>query len=267
MVATAQYFCYVEPSRLSLVGNNSVSLAIPLSSDLTSDLEVVDREKFIKYIEQFLQANTVPVGSVTFLLAPEQLFEQDLSVAQKDIDILAQKFIDTVPFETIASKRISVGGKLRLVTANQDIIDVLKKAFEKKGFIVVAFVPYTIIQATVPELVQSIEPNIIFSKLDSFRQYNLIVDIIRPTTFEKKTGLKGRRDMILLGVFGVLMAVLLILVMSTYVFAPKPKIVLPPGPIPTRALVFPTQKVSSQSSQQIGPTISVNQGSSRVVTP
>lgn len=259
MAATAQYFCYVETNKLSLIGNNGISLVIPLSSDLVSDLEVVDREKLIAFVGQLLQANAVPVGSVSFLLAPENLFEQDLSaVAPKDVDVFSQKFLDSVPFETVASKRISVEGKLRLVAANKDVIDGMQKAFEKKGFTAVCFVPYTVIQATVPELAQSVEPNTIFSKLESFKQYSLTEDIIRPTNFEKKTGLKGRRDMILLAVFGVLMVILVIMVLSSMVFAPPPKKITPVQVSqPAKALVFPTT-TSSESGQQAIPSRVIN---------
>ncbi|HYK08693.1 MAG TPA: hypothetical protein VEW42_04310 [Candidatus Eisenbacteria bacterium] len=241
MPASAQYFCYVESNRLSLFGNNGVTLAVPIAPDVMSDLEVVSREKLIAYIGQFLQANAVPAGVITFLLAPEGLFEQDLSaVAPKDVDVFAQKFLDSIPFETVASKRITVGGKLRLVASNKDVIDGLKKAFEKKGFTPVAYVPYTVIQATVPELANALDQNVIFGKLDSFKQYSLVEDIIRPTTFEKKTGLKGRRDMMLLAVFGVLMIILVVMVLVNFVFT-KPKTVVPEvGPLPTRVLVFPT---------------------------
>src|SRR5258706_4199359 len=124
------------------------------------DLEVVNREKLIAYVGQFLQANSVPAGVITFLLAPESLFEQDLStIAPKDVDVFAQKFLDSVPFETVASKRIVVNGKLRVVAANKDVIDGLKKAFEKKGFTPIAYVPYTVIQATVPELANALDQN------------------------------------------------------------------------------------------------------------
>src|SRR4029079_17052002 len=98
MPASAQYFCYVESSRLSLFGNNGVTLAIPIAPDIMSDLELVSREKLIAYLGQVLQANAVPVGAVTFLLAPEGLFEQDLSAVQpKDVDAFVQKFTDSVP--------------------------------------------------------------------------------------------------------------------------------------------------------------------------
>lgn len=270
MTATAQYFCYVEPNKLSLIGNNGISVAIPLSVELMTDLEIVDREKLIAFIGQFLQANNVPIGAVTFLLAATNLFEQDLSaVAPKDLDVAAQKFSDSVPFESVASKRILVGDKLRLIAANRDVLDALKKAFEKKGFVAQACVPYTVIQVLVPELAQSIDPPLLFSKLDSFRQYSLVSqDIIIPTAFEKKTGLKGRRDMILISVFGVLMLFLLYLVLVTYVFVPKPQKVVPPAvvPAPTRPLVFPTQE-ATQSSQVVSPTVLPKPSGSRVITP
>lgn len=250
MVSSAQYFCYVEPNRLSLVGNNAVSLVIPLASDLVSDLEMVDREKLIAFVGQLLQANSILPGSVTFLLAPENLFEQDLSaVAPKDVDTFVQKFTDSVPFETVASKRISVEGKLRLVAANKDIIDGIEKAFEKKGFTTSSFVPYTVIQATIPELAQSVDPGIIFSKLDSFRQYSFTEDIVKPTNFEKKTGLKGRRDMILLGVFGVLMVILVFMVLFNFVFVQKPAPVVQPTTNQNKPVVFPTQPQATQSGQ------------------
>lgn len=250
MPATAQYFCYVESNRLSLFGNNGLSLAIPIAPDIMSDLELVDREKLLTYVGQFLQANAVFAGTITFLLSPEGLFEQDLSaIAPKDVDTFAQKFLDSVPFETVVSKRIVVGGKLRLVAANKDVLEGLKKAFERKGFTPVAYVPYTVVQATVPELANSLDQNIIFGKLDSFKQYSLTEEIIRPTNFEKKTGLKGRRDIVLLGVFGVLVVVLLVMVASTFTSTPKPKSIVQPTTTQTNPVIFPTQSQATPSSQ------------------
>lgn len=255
-----QYFCFVEANKLTLMSSVGVSLQLAFPADVVSDLEVISREKCAALLEQFLQSSAIAPGPILLLLAPHMLFEQDLSTtAPGGLDQIAQTFIDSVPFENVLSKRLMVNGKLRLVCVNKEYIDVLQRTFDKKGFTVHGVVPYTCIQVTVPELAVTINPVVIFSKFDSFRVFSLTVPgIIPPTAFEKKTGLRGQRDMLLIGVFGVLLLILFYLLLTTFVFAPsvakkvKPRIV----PVKSKPLIFPTVSAtqSGKATESAAPT-------------
>ncbi|HEX7042245.1 MAG TPA: hypothetical protein VF189_03255 [Patescibacteria group bacterium] len=264
MAAQLLAFAYIENNSLTFVGNNGGTFQLSIPTDVVRDLEVLDRDKLTMLVAQFLQANSLQPCPVVFLLSPNITFAQDIGQAQpQEVEVIIEKFLDTIPFENVGSKRVVIAGKTKVVGANKELYNTIKLAYEKGGFSVLAVVPFVLLQSTIPELATTVEPNAVFSKFDSLKQYNIISqEIIRPQNQEApKKGLKGRRDMMLLGIFGMLMLVLIYMVLANTVFAPKAPVQnIPAGPLPSRALIFPTSTPAASPS-------GILQGQNRPIQP
>jgi len=262
---TGFYYAGIQPM---------LTLAFP--PDTISDQEVLSREKLTNLVAAFVETNKIEPSNLVIVFAPTLSYQKDyegsIPLTEKDNQDI-RDFFEIVPFENVASKTYKLGKKTIALAVNKDILDSLKEAFEKWKFTVIAAVPYAVISEIIPELAQNVDFDLMFSRFDPMRQYNMI-DSAQPQSpgralapGETEKPKNNTRTFALLGVFGLLFAVLLFMVLSNYVFPKKqnPGINNPSRiPLPTASLsnlspgneatgdakVIPIQTATSSQSAQ-----------------
>src|SRR5690348_5274760 len=103
MAARLTGFCYIEPNKLTFIGSTlETPIVLPFSPDLVVDLEVVNRDKLVTLVAQFVKAHQIEPATLALILAPTVTFDRDLSnIAPTSLTTEEQKFKDTVPFEAV----------------------------------------------------------------------------------------------------------------------------------------------------------------------
>lgn len=208
---------YITASKLFWYGEHFSSLMQQvLPQDIMSDLEIMDPDKLAVVVGEFLLHNNVKEGEITVILSTEVTFEKEFidDNALKDGLIL---FLDQVPFEKVAHRVYYVNKKIKVVAVNQEYCMALRHILIEARCIPTAFIPFTILQDTLPELQSGIDLRIMLAKLDVIRQYNLFVeeDASQNITRTTKQTNEKNRLYLLIGMFGLLLTVLVIVFIVT----------------------------------------------------
>lgn len=244
---------YLEGHRAIFYGGNvinMISLEWPL--DVIKDLEVLNKEKLATLIQAFVQSNNIVPCSVLIVLSQAVTFEKDLQESpSEDQDREMQKFIDVVPFEEVISRIIKLEKKWKIVAINKELYEPIRDAFEKQGFLIISVVPASVLQETMPELVENLDFSIILSKADDIKQYSLLIaEEPQNTTYETKKTWKNKRTLLLLGIFGLLLLILLVLIFTSVLSGPSPKkIINKPTPTIPAGYLNPSPLTSEVSTQ------------------
>lgn len=246
-MAKQTYLLYIEPSRLFFyVGASGAVLQVPVPWEIMHDMEIVDKNKFATLLQIFIKNNAIVPGSLALALSPQITFEATIpaeltSEQQKE---LLQKFLDTVPFQNVASQLGKLDNTSKVIAANKDLIEFLRNAFEKEKFTVPLAIPVSALQVAAPELQTNLDMGTILNKADLVHQYNLIAQAA-PAALQQNSAkapeqppLKNKQTLALLGVFGALMVVLIIMVFTVLIPQSKPvkrtpQTALPAVPTPT----------------------------------
>lgn len=128
------------------------------TSDLISNLDVVNRGQFVSLISTFIQINKIIGSSLAVILSDNVIYAKDLvRSVPKPIqtqglkagvnsdkghdEAEVQSFLEDVPFEEILAKVIKTGDVNKIVAANKDLVMDVADAFRTKGSTVETIVP------------------------------------------------------------------------------------------------------------------------------
>jgi hypothetical protein len=229
--------------------------------DIVHDLDVVNKELLENILKIFIDSNKIIPCNLVITLSDSVCFVQDFELpidsttsaeqnkAQPKNDSLArrksemrekiEKFLEHVPFEDVASQRISIPNGARIYATNQDLFEVIKTVFEQKGFYVDAVVPGAVIGNNFSSL-EGITPtsaNSILQALPLFKKNNMLIQqphaVEKPKIDEKdenvanieiaeseavkktKPKTNKKRLVLLSGVFGFLIILLVVVYISS----------------------------------------------------
>ena len=163
-----------------------------------------------------------------------------------------EKFIEIVPFQETESKKIIIDKKSKIVVINREFCEMFKNAFERLGFSILAVVPVSVLQETIPELSNNLDLNIILSRTEFIKQFSILTKQETRKAVKEETQKKEQnKKMLFLSVFvGISIMVLIVLIFTNVLAkpAPKPKTIknTAPKPSPT-ASIESTLKSSSPS--------------------
>lgn len=218
---------YLEENRAVFYGSNIPQiLSLDLPVEVVNDLEVIDKEKLSSLLQSFIQSNKIEPANLIILLSTAVTFEKDFQdFSSEELDEETQKFIELVPFQEIESKKIKIDKKWKVVVINKDFCNAFKSGLEKQGFTVTAFIPASVLQETMPELASNLDLNIILNKIELVKQYSILskqeTTRVLKTEIQKKQ--QNKKMLVLYAIFGFLLLILIILILTNVMSKPSPK--------------------------------------------
>lgn len=222
-------------------------LQLDIPREVFSNMEIINRNKMEALINSFIISNKIPPSSLIIALSSNIVFEKDfLPSAKSDEEI--QKFLDLVPFEEPVNQRFNFAGRIKVVAANKEIIDLIQGVFMKNNSEIVGAFPLSFLQIVAPELTKNIDLKVILGKADDIKLYNFLKiqkNAYKPKPEETK---KSKRLYVLVGLFVILMFVMIILLYQTLFSQPKPSNILPKPVVKTTPIFTAPTTLSSPSA-------------------
>jgi hypothetical protein len=190
---------YYDPRR-----PNIVFFSYPPNT--VKDLEVLLGAKEILEgsITNFVTQNKIGPCQIVFLLSEticfERYFPDDSEYSRR---IEAEKFLEAVPFESLAHRRFAQSKGFKVVACNRSFYETIKGPFEKLGFTTSAVIPAAVFGLKLTD--DNFTPVIakqMLRKLDSVRQYNFLTE--RSDEFPSFEEEKEKQKITKLRLFGLI---------------------------------------------------------------
>lgn len=212
---------FVDRNTLSyFTKSNQPPTILELTQDVVKDMEIVSPEKFINALAYWMDNNKIMECDLVVVVSENVYFEhaaQSLASSDEDEKEI-ELFLGTVPFEQPVSRIIQDGASKRAVVLSRDYYDLLLEFLEKRYFRVLALFPASLLNIKSPE---ELKVDQLIKNLDDYRKYNFLSDFERrfvPQSFIAKNTPRDTKNLkIMLGLFGILMAVLGVLIYLTFI--------------------------------------------------
>jgi len=210
---------YIDTNHAYFFGSNiATMLKLSFGTESVGELEIIDKEKFYNLIQTFIKSNNIHPSNILIILSTSVTFEKDLSkIPFQEQDKHVQNFLEVVPFESTLNKVFKHENKTQAIAVNKDFLDVVKNNFEQQKFSFIGAVPGLILQENIPEFAKELNLNTVLNKIDVIKQYNLLntEETTRKIDSRNNDPLKRYRLLILVGVFGILITILVVLIFQT----------------------------------------------------
>lgn len=213
----------VGKSTLQLVGLGEEKIeTISMPAEIINNMEVVDKDKLYTLITEWLKQRPHEMAEIIWLLSPDICFEHTLTSNEQDkIDSETLQFLDSVPFEEVLSRIYKPLEWRQIIAVNKDLIMSLIQGFSLHGYTTKVVVPSRLIQADLI-LTAEIERNAIKHSSELLKE-SLVsppspIENAPITSSQTSTqGVKPKSTLpLLLGVFGVLLAILAFVIYLNY---------------------------------------------------
>lgn len=162
---------YFYESGLTLV----VSLAFLATS--VKDMDVINSVSLFNQINGFVEQYQLAPASILIILSPNITFEKDFTDMSKEtMKEEIEKFIDTVPFESVLAKEYPNEKGAKVIAGNDDLYREIKIGFEKVSFFVENVVPYQMLgqdQAFISNMTTE-NANQLLKRLDHLKQFSMV---------------------------------------------------------------------------------------------
>jgi hypothetical protein len=149
-------------------------LSLKFSSDLVTNLEIVNASGLSALIRQFIEANKIKPGNAVFILSENVYFEKNYPgpalPAQKEMD----DFVDSIPLSAVSSKIFHLGNEFKQIIINRDFYESLRRGFEELGFKVTAIVPWFAMGPTTSAEFTADTCRVIYKKMDQIISDSII---------------------------------------------------------------------------------------------
>ncbi len=235
MVKKESAVIYIDKDKMLFYvkeAQNVLELSLP--ADVISNLEIINTDKLGELVDKFFQSATLKDKEfdAVAVFSSNITFDRELEEnTSKFVYEEQQKFLDTVPFENILSNSFRIGKKTKIAAVNKDFYDDFRQVLEKNKVHITLALPMSILSEVNPELKNKIDLALIESKAESYKQYSLI-DFSEFNAGDESTTPIGpiginikKKDLrlyALLGIFGTLLVILIIMVYSTFFSQPNP---------------------------------------------
>lgn len=196
--------------------SNIISLAFLETS--VKDMDVINSTSLFNQIKGFVEQYHLTPSTISIILSPNITFEKDFvglnhELAHEEVD----KFIETVPFESVLVKEYPIENGTKVITANDDLYKELKLGFEKVSFSLEDVIPFQMLgqdQGLIKNLTLE-NANQLLKKIDRFKQYSMaliVKDKIIIHNPGKKTDTSKKKNntrlYAMIGIFIILFAIL-----------------------------------------------------------
>lgn len=254
---------YIDRNRIDLAVQGSDSIrSCNITSNLVQDLELQNEAELEKLIAAFVTQNKISPSYFVTVLSHNVLFEKDIvNLTGSQAESVHFEFVGNVPFENTISKMYKTVNGYRTVVMNNDYYLSVKTALIKLGFIADAVVPDFILGQEIAQKTSLDLPTVkyVLQKFDSLRQQSLIsqenvMQKNEQQSMSQPEGVKKSQLPLLLGVFGILIIVLVIVVLMQSPSEPVKKSTSLP-----KQIILPT--ITPIASASATPTIIVSPAS------
>ena len=172
------------------IPNFSSILEFRFLPEFIRDLDVYNKELLFNLLDLFIKNNKIPPTSFVIVIADSASIIKDfLTTPQPNLEEAkkqADEFLEHIPFEEVASKKILIRNGIRAYAANKDLYEVMREFLTHVGSEVIYVLPGTIIG---PELHPSLDANginAILKKYPTLKEYNLTTQPVLHLTTNKK---------------------------------------------------------------------------------
>lgn len=205
---------------------NIISMAFLPTS--VRDMDVINAAQLAAQIKTFVEQYQIPPSTITIILSPNITFEKDVvGLAIEEQEETAKKFNETIPFDSVLSKKYPIEKGIKVIGVNEDLIEEIKSSFEKCSFILDSVVPYQILGAD-QAFIQSMTVeniNLFLKRTVRLRQFSILITekekvVTQPTiskgqvSQQQKPRKNNTRLFVMAGVFIVLIAILAFLLIK-----------------------------------------------------
>lgn len=164
---------------------NVITLAF--SEGSVKDMDVISGSTLEEQIKSFIEQYHIAPASITMVISPNITFEKDFPEAPvEELSEQIKKFVDTVPFERVLSKKYTIDKGVKVIGCNEDLYLELKQSFEKNGFSIDNIIPYQVLGVDQP-LIQNLTT-------DNASQFLKRVGNLRQITMLDIEKVKGQID-------------------------------------------------------------------------
>jgi hypothetical protein len=265
---------YLDRNQISFYSAGETNVySCSIAPTALNDLEVKNDKEIISIISQFISQNKLPPALFITILSHNVVFEKDIvGIPESQANDAASEFINTVPFENVISKVTTIPNGYRVVVINSDYFETISQVFEQHGFQSEAALADYSLGPDIP-LLNSLDLNTakyILQKFDMLKTQSILPshdaqkqpqDVDETSSNLPQPQQKSPLPL-LLSVFGALILILLVLVITQFLKKPSkpapalPKQVIVPTPTPVSApstspSIFPTLSPTATKSALI----------------
>jgi hypothetical protein len=204
---------------------NIISLAFLPTS--VRDMDIINSAQLAAQIKTFVEQYQIPPSTISIILSPNITFEKDIvGVTLEEQEEIAKKFIDTIPFDSVLTKKYPIEKGIKVLGINEDLANEIKSGFEKCLFIVDSVVPYQVMGAD-QAFIQNMTPDNIIQLLRKsvhLKQLSMLVtekERVTITTIPKpqtqspqKPKNSNTRLFVMAGIFALLIGFLVFLLIK-----------------------------------------------------
>lgn len=205
----------VTRNSLQIVGLGEDKVqTLPIPPNIMNNMEIIYKDGLYTLITDWLKQRVYANTGIIWLLSPDICFEHTLSTGESSkVDSEMLQFLDSVPFEDILSRVYKPLEWRQIVAVNKDLVMTLIQAFSLHGYSTKVVVPSRQVQAEstlTPEIAHlaikhaaELERESLVSAPNPIEYKPISSPGQAPESPKPKSSLP-----LLLGVFGVLLAIL-----------------------------------------------------------
>lgn len=221
---------YLDRDRFDFFDSGSGRiLTFPFQPNAISSLDIVNQQELENQIKVFIDQFKISPANLVIILSQNVLFEKDfVKIPIEEQTPAIEKFLDVVPFDSLATKLIPIHDGVRISAVNKALCDGISLSLEKVGFTTEGIVPYEELQPEIAQATALDGPtlSVILKKLDSIKSFSFAVSSkipnktktnspTQPSTKKITTDMPSKGRIILLGgVFLVLIIVLVFVIIN-----------------------------------------------------
>ncbi len=140
---------FVDRNRLQFYGSRLPAiLTLEIPPTLSKDLDIVTKDGFYTFVNQWVKQNNLSGAHLFFVLSPMTYFERVITATEEsrqETEILS--FYNCVPFEDLATRVLTIDGKKHAIAVNRDFVEGIRHAFMLQGYHVTAVIPAVLLGA------------------------------------------------------------------------------------------------------------------------
>lgn len=211
---------FVDRNRFQFYGANLSGVEIlDVPETSVRDLDIVNRDALYTLVKQWLKNHTLPSVQLVLIFAQSSYFEKTFpneDAAQLETDII--KFFDAVPFESAITKVYDMPTGKRAVAINKALYEAIRQAFLLQGFPTKGVLTVSELSAISSKNTLDREMGDYVTKnVDTLVKQSIIEvqdqSVVPSAAAGHTTSLsKKSRLPLLLGVFGVLLIILIVVI-------------------------------------------------------
>ncbi len=249
---------YLDRTSFTYFLDRGQSYVFQFPQGTVNELEIINEELFEKTLITFIQSQKLPPATVMIILSPDIIYEKEfldpappepIAEEKKNADkkleikkevqtsesrsvILEERarqiqiFLETVPFEEIASKNYKLPKGVKVIASNKHFYETIISMLTKQLFIIDAVVPFTMLDKEIiaapgmnAEKAKKIIKHYELIKHNSMMEENrLSFDRTIPEMhhIQMTTKITTKREIALVSIFGCLLLVLGVLSYTTF---------------------------------------------------